>query len=70
LRSHSLAKLRKYAKDYNINVAGVVEKDDLIDRIISARVGSLDISYGAGTHVIQQAPNGCLPPANEVGSRA
>ena len=33
-----MAKLRKYAKDYNINVSGVVEKDDLIDRIIAARV--------------------------------
>ena len=38
MRNCSLAKLKKYSKDYNINVTGVVEKDDLIDRIISARV--------------------------------
>ena len=38
LRGCSLSKLRKYAKDYNINVNGVVEKDDLIDRLIAARV--------------------------------
>ncbi|GJE85480.1 RING-finger domain-containing protein [Phanerochaete sordida] len=37
LRNYSLAKLRKYAKDYNINVNGVIEKDDLIDKIIGAR---------------------------------
>lgn len=38
LRGYSLAKLRKYAKDYSINVNGVVEKDDLIDRLIAIRV--------------------------------
>ncbi|EKM58134.1 uncharacterized protein PHACADRAFT_182515 [Phanerochaete carnosa HHB-10118-sp] len=37
LRKYSLAKLRKYAKDYDINVNGVIEKDDLIDKIIAAR---------------------------------
>lgn len=38
LRGYSLAKLKKYAKDYSINVNGVIEKDDLIDRLIAARV--------------------------------
>ena len=38
LRAQSLAKLKKYAQDYHINVNNVVEKDDLIDRIIGARV--------------------------------
>ena len=47
LRSYSLAKLRKYAKDYNINVDGVIEKDDLIDRIIAARVRLLDLATRA-----------------------
>ncbi|KAI0688416.1 hypothetical protein BC835DRAFT_1549977 [Cytidiella melzeri] len=37
LRGLSLAKLKKYAKDYGIDVHNVVEKDDLIDRIIGAR---------------------------------
>lgn len=33
-----MAKLKKYAAAYNINVDRVVEKDDLIDAIIAARV--------------------------------
>ncbi|KAI0090351.1 hypothetical protein BDY19DRAFT_888033 [Irpex rosettiformis] len=37
LRGLSLAKLKKYASDYGINVRSVVEKDDLIDRLINAR---------------------------------
>ncbi|KIP04380.1 hypothetical protein PHLGIDRAFT_31371 [Phlebiopsis gigantea 11061_1 CR5-6] len=37
LRGCTLAKLKKYAKDYNIDVNGVIEKDDLIDRLIAAR---------------------------------
>ena len=47
LRGHTLAKLRKYAKDYNINVSGVIEKDDLIDKIIAARVRAPDLSVRA-----------------------
>ena len=38
LRRYSLARLKKYAKEYNINVNGVIEKDDFIDRLITARV--------------------------------
>jgi len=34
----SLAKLRKYITAYNLKTERVVEKDDLIDAIISARV--------------------------------
>ncbi|KAF7984709.1 hypothetical protein HWV62_13016 [Athelia sp. TMB] len=37
LRSQPLSKLRKYAEAYNIKVDGVVEKDDLLDRIVRAR---------------------------------
>jgi len=37
LRGLSLAKLKKYAKDYDIDVHTVVEKDDLIDKLIGAR---------------------------------
>ncbi|KAF7789556.1 hypothetical protein EIP86_000502 [Pleurotus ostreatoroseus] len=37
LRSLPLAKLKKYAKDYNINVTNVIERDELIDRLIAAR---------------------------------
>ena len=44
LRGFSLAKLRKYAKDYGIDVSNVLEKDDLIDRLISARVSHCDMT--------------------------
>lgn len=34
-----LARLKKYANAYNIKVNGVLEKDDLINALISVRVG-------------------------------
>ena len=34
----TLHKLKKYAKDYNIDVANVLEKDELINRLLAARV--------------------------------
>ena len=34
----SLHKLKKYAKDYNINVANVLEKDELINKLMAMRV--------------------------------
>ncbi|KZT65308.1 hypothetical protein DAEQUDRAFT_731575 [Daedalea quercina L-15889] len=37
LRSLPLAKLKKYANAYSIKVNGVLEKDDLVDALISAR---------------------------------
>ena len=40
LRGLTLAKLKKYAKDYGIDVHNVLEKDDLIDRLIAARVSA------------------------------
>lgn len=33
-----LAKLKKYAKDYNIDMTNVIERDELINRLIAARV--------------------------------
>lgn len=38
LKQLPMAKLKKYAKAYNIDVAGVIEKDDFIDRLVAARV--------------------------------
>lgn len=35
-----LGKLRKYVTAYNIRVGRVVEKDDLIDKIMSVRVSA------------------------------
>ncbi|PPQ82978.1 hypothetical protein CVT26_005541, partial [Gymnopilus dilepis] len=37
LKQMSLAKLKKYIQAYNIKAGRVVEKDDLIDAILSAR---------------------------------
>jgi hypothetical protein len=38
LRHLSLARLKKYVDAYNIRADGVIEKDDLIERIIAIRV--------------------------------
>ncbi|KAI9066995.1 hypothetical protein FKP32DRAFT_1589020 [Trametes sanguinea] len=37
LKQLPMAKLKRYAKAYNINVSGIIEKDDFIDRLIAAR---------------------------------
>lgn len=39
MRNLSLARLKKYVNAYNIRADGVLEKDDLIERIIAIRVG-------------------------------
>ncbi|KAH9985499.1 hypothetical protein BJV77DRAFT_1061968 [Russula vinacea] len=41
LRNISLARLKKYVDAYNIRADGVLEKDDLIERIIAARTRGL-----------------------------
>ena len=38
LKSLSLARLKKYVDAYNIKVEGILEKDELISRIIASRV--------------------------------
>lgn len=46
LRGLSLARLKKYASDYGIDIHNVVEKDDLIDGLIAARVRiTVHVSY-------------------------
>ena len=35
-----MAKLKKYAKAYNIDVAGILEKDEFIDKLVAARVSA------------------------------
>ena len=47
MRNLSLARLKKYVDAYNIGADGVLEKDDLIERIISIRVSTTVSSYGA-----------------------
>ena len=42
LKSLPLAKLRKYANAYNISIDHAVEKDDVIEAIINAKVRVLD----------------------------
>ena len=39
LKSLSLGKLRKYAGAYNLRPDHIIEKDDLVDRLMSYRVG-------------------------------
>lgn len=41
-----MAKLKRYAKAYNIDVGGVIEKDDFIERLIAARVRALSSRMG------------------------
>ena len=38
LKQLPMAKLKKYAKAYNINVAGILEKDDFVDKLVATRV--------------------------------
>ncbi|KAI0720709.1 hypothetical protein C8T65DRAFT_632527 [Cerioporus squamosus] len=37
LKQFPMAKLKKYAKAYNIDVAGIIEKDEFINKLIAAR---------------------------------
>ncbi|KAI1786707.1 hypothetical protein LXA43DRAFT_897417 [Ganoderma leucocontextum] len=37
LKQLPMAKLKKYAKSYNINVAGILEKDEFVDKLMVAR---------------------------------
>lgn len=41
LRGLSLTRLKKYVDAYNITTDGVLEKDDLIEKILAARVSVL-----------------------------
>lgn len=46
LKSLPLGKLKKYADAYNIQIDRAVEKDDIIDGIMGARVSGWDDLYG------------------------
>ncbi|KAM5533395.1 hypothetical protein V8D89_012945 [Ganoderma adspersum] len=37
LKQLPMAKLKKYAKAYNINVAGILEKDEFVDKLVATR---------------------------------
>jgi Rho termination factor, N-terminal domain len=41
LKSMPLGKLKKYANAYNIRTSHAVEKDDVIEALLSARVGTI-----------------------------
>jgi hypothetical protein len=45
-----LSKLRKYVEAYNIKVDRAVEKDDLIDGMIAARVGPRSYICGVSSY--------------------
>ena len=38
-----MAKLKKYAKAYNIDVAGIIEKDEFINKLVAARVSHVAV---------------------------
>jgi len=50
LKSLSLGKLKKYADAYNLRSDQIIEKDDLVDRLMSYRV-SLDVRIKTLSHV-------------------
>jgi hypothetical protein len=66
LRNLSLARLKRYVDAYNIKADDVLEKDDLIEKIIAIRVCTSpnNIAYVFENPCSQE--NGCLPYANEV----
>ncbi|CAK5268571.1 unnamed protein product, partial [Mycena citricolor] len=67
LKGLQLSKLKNYINAYNIRAERAVEKDDLIDAILSAKVRSLAMPDSRAVHIpLLAAANGCLPPANEV----
>jgi len=45
LRNLSLARLKRYVNAYNIKADGVLEKDDLIEKIIAVRVCASSNNY-------------------------
>jgi len=68
LKAMTLGKLKRYLSAYNIRIDRAVEKDDLIDAIVLARVSSL-VGYrfhDLSSAIALKGTNGCLSPANEV----
>jgi len=47
LRNLSLARLKRYVNAYNIKPDGVLEKDDLIEKIIAVRVCASSNNYSS-----------------------
>ncbi len=41
LKQLPMAKLKKYAKAYNIDVAGIIEKDEFINKLVATRVSTV-----------------------------
>lgn len=69
LRAIPLARLRAYMNAYNVGTGSVaVEKDDLVEAIMRARVGHLDNTLVNSQLMIMwlQGPNGCLLSVHEV----
>ena len=50
LKSLSLGKLKKYADAYNLRFDQIIEKDDLVDRLMSYRVSLLPLSKSSLVH--------------------
>lgn len=65
LRTLPLAKLKNYANAYNIKTTGAVEKDDVVDAIMRARVSNHRFYYLSLFVVL----NHCIDPNRRPFSR-
>jgi hypothetical protein len=67
-----LARLRRYMEAYNIKFPGAVEKDDLVNTIIAARVRLVSqtdctlFTFLTKYSLNFQGQDGCLSPVQEV----
>ena len=53
LKAQPLAKLRAYIQAYNISLGNdILEKDDVVNAMIAARVRSMDYGRTSGTHSV------------------
>ena len=65
LKTLTLAKLKKYVNVYNIKIDRAVEKDDLIDGILSIRVRWMGATIGSFPLTVSTAKR--LPATRERG---
>ena len=67
LKSLSLGKLKKYADAYNLRSDQIIEKDELVDRLMSYRVSSLALPNFSPIHTPRRHKTGvCLQATRYV----
>ena len=67
LKSLSLGKLKKYADAYNLRSDQIIEKDELVDRLIAYRV-SLVVTIETASSLILRVETKRLPASGERGT--